>query len=185
MKQKLWSRAAALLIVLVGAVATSCATIDPNERLTSDDCLVLIPTTMNNTSGANASRYYVVTVDNGVDLAVKNGDLGYLAIVIRKPQSLVSLASSVSGDRVTGNSTKHQIHLDLPYRPGEIVVFPEIFSQSMVKVSETGYQTSWDFVPLSEHIRAKVLDQFWASSRSSSWKGTPETPLAEVEGTVE
>lgn len=163
-------------LVFVGAVLASlvsCATLDPYERMTSDDCLVLIPSTLTNDSGTSAGRTFTMEFDNGVRAAIKNETLGYLVVHLRFPIGLVAVNSSVTGERMTGATSRTQYGFTIPYLPGQIVVSSLMFSQTVKKVGEREYMTNWDFVPVPEDVREQVLEAFWKSKEATTWQGAP------------
>lgn len=168
--RRLWL-VAGLVGLLVG-----CATTSPYERLTSDDCLVLVPTQLSNPDNAPLARRYVLHFDRGPDRRVENVREGYVLVPIREFCRLTGLSSSVASDEATGEAFEVRISQDLPYRPGELLVADFTFRQTVKKVAEHRFSTAWDLVPTGAELAKRTRGEFLNTPVAAFWAGDRPTP---------
>jgi hypothetical protein len=163
-----------LLVALAAALACAgCATSgSPLERRTSDDCLVLIRTTVRNPDNAPTVRKYEFSLSvEAPALEASNFQEGYMAVLLREPNvKLVMLKSRIQkGSNIRGDSFDQPLDLDLPYKPGEIVVADFVFAQKLVRDSPNEFTTSYEFVNTSDTDRRSILDRFKKTKAAQSW----------------
>lgn len=153
-------------------VFSSCASQLPQiDREISDDCLVIIPTTISNKSGDPVARDYYLDFSNGVKKR-KISDKSNHYIVIRIRESgvkIIGLSTSVNRSDYTGASYQYDINISLPYKKGEVLVSDYTFEQYLQRINETTFQSSWDFIETKDADYEKYLDKFMATDVSKSW----------------
>lgn len=162
-----------LLWVTLALLLASCASQITYERLTSEDCLVLIPTEIISTGGMQLTRDYFLNFSDGQKkrkISKVRNDL--IPVLIRSDSvTISSISSSISpgGHNVVGGETSYPLDLALPYVPGKVIVFEYTFAQSYEKPDETHVLSRWGFTATPELKKQDYLADFFARPESSSW----------------
>jgi len=149
----------------------SCSTTYSNVKLTSDDCMVLIPVGIDRPSGTDLARTYTLQV-SGMDhtINIPKTTRGYTMVKIRKDsQNIISLRSKVTNSKYTGSSSKDEIFRDLPYSPGKIVICDFRIIQKIKKVNDHSFTSSINFYPITEAEKDDLVKKFLSEKTNSSW----------------
>jgi len=160
-------------LVALAILASSCATTGIPGRLTSDDCLVLIRTTLENKGGAPLARdYYMLFsgMEKGIKVSNKADDFVFL--VVREPGTkLERLSSSIDRNTaVTGDSFDIPVDIDLPYKPGKVVAADFTFAQLLETTGSNSYRSSFDFIETTADRKAELIERFRKVEGSEAWK---------------
>lgn len=161
-------------IISLAILASSCATTTGIPgRLTSDDCLVLIRTTLENKGGAPLARdYYMLFkgIEKKVRVSKKADDFVFL--VVREPGiKLEGLSSKIdSNARVKGDSFEIPVDLELPYKPGKVVAADFTFAQLLETTGSNSYRSSFDFIEITADRKAELIVRFRKAEGSDAWK---------------
>ena len=162
-----------LLAALVSMIA-SCASQETYERVTSEDCLVLIPTEIVGTDGLQLTRDYFLHFSDGQKrrkISKVKDDL--LPVIISGDGvAISSLSSSVSSGgqhNVVGGTTEFPLDLALPYAPGKVVVYEYTFVQSYEKTDGAHYLSRWGFNKTPEEKIPGYLAEFGQRPEAGSW----------------
>ncbi|HAP44756.1 MAG: hypothetical protein A2087_12230 [Spirochaetes bacterium GWD1_61_31] len=171
MKVRTW-----LSAVLFALLLSACASRAPFPALrTSDDCLVLIATRVQNTSGGANARRYRLVLDDGTRSAVirPDGD-GMVAFFVRQAGArVVEVISDIDTRRGSGASTSYELELKLPYVPGGIAVTEFVFVQELQRRDATTVISRFDFLTLTATDRLALLERFKGiGSAAESWLPT-------------
>lgn len=164
------------LAVLAALLAISCASIQNiPPRKTSDECLVLIHTTIMAEHEASRSRVFKLKLSaNHPAITVPKYDDGFVMVRISGPEvRIVGIASNVQSPNEYGNSTSAPLDLELPYEPGKVVVADFTFAQKITKNEATRTTWgSWEFVDTSEADKARILELFGQAPgrEAASWR---------------
>ncbi len=148
----------------------SCTSIDYSQKLTSDDCMVLIPVGLDKSAGTVAARSYTITIP-GLEKPVEIPKVrnGYIPVKIRRDsQDIEALKSSVSNRNFSGKSTSDEIFQELPYEPGQVVVCDFRIVQKIEKVGNSNYD-SVNFLPVTEKEMESIQEDFLSQEINASW----------------
>ena len=158
------------LILINLFLMISCETVDYSQRLTSDDCMVLIPVGLEKSAGTVAARSYKITIP-GIEkpLEIPKVRNGYIPVKIRRDtQDIESLKSSVSNRNFTGKSTSDEVFQELPYEPGKVVVCDFRIVQKIEKVGNSNYNEV-NFLPITEKEKETIQEDFLSQLTNASW----------------
>jgi hypothetical protein len=165
-----------LVIFAILAFLASCATTasPPNyfpPKKTSDDCLVLIHTTIVNKDHVPVARQYNFKISSGYATMTASQDSDSFMIVFVRESGvkIVGITSEVNGYKITGDSLDEPLDIDLPYKPGEVVVADFTFVQTLEKSSENHFISSFEFQGTSDESKAALLEQFRKREGAQSW----------------
>lgn len=160
-----------LALIAVIAILASCATTSFHLKKTSDDCLVLIRTTVVNEDKAPTAREYHFKLSSGyATLTAPNDTEGFMVVKIREPGvKIVGVTSDVNRALATGDSMDEPLDVDLPYKHGEVVVADFTFTQTLEKLDEHHFVSSYDFQKTSDESKAALLEQFRKKEEAKSW----------------
>jgi hypothetical protein len=159
-----------LFSITVVALLMSCATTAIPSKKTSDDCLVLIRTTIVNKANVPTARDYALKLSSGTVITVPHDTEGFMAVVIREPGAkIVELTSDVNRALATGDSLDEPLDIDLPYKHGAVVVADFTFTQTLEKADEHHWLSSYEFQKASDDSKAAVLERFRKSEGARSW----------------
>jgi hypothetical protein len=162
-------RISALLGILV-LLASCTSAPKPTIRRTSDDCLVLIRTTIVSSEGAPRDRKYRFLFSDGIPSAqVPSKDEGYVAILVRKPKVKVTGITSTVGGNSTGEASSTTLELELPYKYGEIIVAPFAFAQSISKTGERTFTSSIEFIETPPEAITKLIERYRREHPDDGW----------------
>lgn len=161
-----------LSICLFSMYLVSCASIDhPTQRLTSDDCLVIIPTTLVNNYQLPTARDYFFHFSNyPSSIKVIKDSKSYIAISVNRDDVLLlKLTSNIGENSVTGKEFKQELSIPLPYKRGEVIVADFTFEQVLTRIDARTMQSSYDFVDTKPEIREYCLERFLNSKYGNDW----------------
>ncbi len=158
-------------ILVLSLLVASCATAPSYERMTSDDCLVLVPTVIVNPEKISSARnYYLAVSDGRKPLEVKKNDMDFLVLLVReKGIRLTGISSNVSADKATGDSFKQGLNLLLPYERGKVLVADFTFSQTLKRESASRILTYWGFIDTKADVRASCIEMFKRTKAAATW----------------
>jgi hypothetical protein len=152
------------------AFLVSCVTVAFPPKKTSDDCLILIRTTIVNKDNAPSAREFHFKLSSGATITAPHDTEGFMAVMIREPGvKIIRLTSDVNQALATGDSLYEPLDIDLPYKHGEVVVADFIFAQTLEKADERRFLSSFDFQNTSDESKAAVLEQFRKKEEAKSW----------------
>jgi hypothetical protein len=156
----------------------SCASTGSGDflrRMTSDDCLVVIRTTVDNRGNAPTARQYTFKLSGDYpNIKASNGVDGYMFVRIHEAGvSIIGLSSSISASNVSGASFDIPLDRPLPYKPGEVVVTDFSFAQTLIRNGDKQYTSGFDFPETAEDHKADVLDKIKALDGAKSWFTDP------------
>jgi len=163
-------RAIVIPAILAACIAVACASGGVPPRETSDDCLVLIRTMVENPSALNNARRYYVTLNDGQKrIKLPDQSKGILAIKIREPGiRIVAISSDVDQSQATGNSFDSDVDLPLPYKPGEIAVADFLFVHKLMKSKiENMVLSDFDFREANPDAQAILLQEFLENEKKA------------------
>jgi len=168
-------------ILLGGLILlSSCASAPSLERLTSDDCLILIPTTVRSDSDAVIGRkYYFILNESDEKLPISTEKLAYVPIFTRHPGLKISrLTSSVSSNFEGSSSNDELFGMNLPYEPGKVVVYSKMVVYTIKKTGANSYTSQINMVKTDDQTKKQTLDLFFSKDEdAASWKnGLPANP---------
>lgn len=158
---------AALLAVLVG-----CASTPASLRLTSDDCLVLIPTRLENPDQAPTARQFSFRLSSGAALAsVGQSTVGYVSVLVQGPDvKITGLTSDVRGQNVRGDSWAIDLSAQLPYEPAQVIIWDKTFVHKISKVGDHAFSSDYGFEATTSAVQAAVRADFDKSAAAADWK---------------
>ncbi len=160
-----------ILILAVMVQLISCSTISNKEKLTSDDCMVLIPVGVDRPVGTHTARTYTLHV-SGLDKSIKISKkaVGYIEVKIRRDsQDIIALKSKITDSNFTGKSSNDEMFKDLPYSPGQVVACDFRIIQKMEEVAPNRYISSIDFKPVSADEQKELVNKFMSQPANASW----------------
>jgi hypothetical protein len=165
-------RLAWLALVALVTLTVSCATNSFPPKKTSDDCLVLVRTTIVNKDNSPIAREYrFVLSPSNTTFAVPNDSEGFVIFMIREPGArIIGLTSQVNMARFTGESFDEPLDFELPYKHGEVVVADFTFTQTIEKTSEYHYTSRFDFQKTPDDSKAAILEKFRKMEGAQSWQ---------------
>lgn len=155
----------------VALVFASCASASSYERMTSDDCLVLLPSTLSNKDGVPTARnYYLQFSDKRKQIKIGKKSDGYILILIRSDDVRITGISSNVGEGSIGESYAMDLNIPIAYHRGEIVVADYTFEQRLVMINTSSSQSHWNFVETKKEDTAKYLEMFMKTPASKTWQ---------------
>ncbi len=165
-----------IIIVLISFAAASCITSSVPVRITSDDCLVLIKTEIENPENLTLARTFKLSV-SGFDapFKVRNTADAFIAVKIRTDDvKIISVSSDVTSEGFRGDSTDVELNIPLPYEPGEVVAadfkFVQFyFTSSGRQSSEKSITVSTDFKIPSAEEKAELVKDVKSMEEYISW----------------
>jgi hypothetical protein len=171
MKKNLMRIASSCAAFAASLILHSCVSAPGLERLTSDDCIVLIPTVINNPDKVGVSRsFYISFSDDRRALETKKADEDYIAVFTREAGlRLTGVNSQVTGDRAFGDSSNDDVERTLPYEPGSVIVADFTFFVSISKKGPSETLSSWSIVETKPEIKERCLKKFKKTKGSTSW----------------
>jgi hypothetical protein len=168
-----------LTLLVYSAVAlliVSCAT-GPSIPIkkTSDDCLVLIHTTIVADKNASRSRVFHFSLSAGYpELEVPQDDDGFIMLGVTTPEvKILGIKSNVQATNEHGESTSVPLDIELPYEPGKVLVDDLTFTQKITKnVSTNTTWVNWNFVETTDADKKMLLERFSkvAGPKAASWR---------------
>jgi hypothetical protein len=163
-------------LIAVIVLLASCATtaFPPSAfppRKTSDDCLVLIRTTIANKDNVPTAREYHFKLSSGnATITAPDDNDGFMFVFVREPGvKIVGLTSEVNKYLFSGNSLDEPLEVDLPYKHGEVVVADFTFVQTLEKLDEYHFISSFDFQKTSDESKAALIEKFRKKDGAKSW----------------
>lgn len=160
-------------VAIVGGVMVGISLAsDPLVALSSDDCLVLVPTKMMNPDAIPMARKYRLLIGKK-EYRISEAKEDYVAILVHGPTAITGLSSKVEAEGFRGESFQVKLAIDLPYRPGEVVVADRTFLFSLEKVGDRSYMSRSDFVDTASDVSQRVLKAFKGSSAAKTWVVSP------------
>jgi hypothetical protein len=169
------NRLVLLCCIAASLVASSCAT-SPRipVRKTSDDCLVLIHTTIMADKDAFRARNYRLKLSDGYPvLQVPKDDNGFIAVRVSGPDTkIVRIESDVPSSAGYGSSESRPLDIDIPWEPGKVIVADFTFTQKFTKELNTNTTwSSWDIIDTSDADKKALLERYRKdkSPEANSW----------------
>lgn len=155
-----------LLLLLTG-----CKTTVSYKKLTSDDCIVVIPTETITPRGKSMARTYYLKVSNiNRRIPIPKGSMDYILIKIRKDNhKIISMTSKITDPGYVGQDSAESMNLQLPYTPGEVVVANFKIIQKMEETGSNSF-TSWGYmVPTEDGDKNRVSKIVGKDPLLNSW----------------
>ena len=159
-----------VLLLIVCVLMASCRTTMNKEKLSSDDCMVLIPVGVDRPAGVDIVRTYNLSI-SGIEDSIKlpKTTSGYLAVKIRKDsQDIIALKSRIADTGYTGKASKNDMLKELPYSPGQVVVCDFRIIHKIRKSGNHSY-SGIVFNPVTEEEKEQMINQFLSQPMNSSW----------------
>lgn len=160
-----------LIYIIVLSVLFSCKTTENYDRLTSDDCLIAIPTGIKTPKGTKLARtYYIEVSDLDSKIPIPHNSSDYIYIKIKKDNhSIISLNSKVTNDDYTGKSSNYDMNIQLPYLPGEVIIADFKVFQKIERAESGGYLSNAYMSTISDKEKERVLVDIKKKPELSSW----------------
>jgi len=174
MKRMIKFVSAVLVLACLAVMIPSCASQATYDRVTNEDCLVLIPTEIVSTDGLQLTRdYYLHFSDGQAKRKISKVKDDLIPVLIRSEGvSITLVSSSVSSGgqhNVVGGTYECPVDLKLPYGPGKVIVYEYTFVQSYAKVTGTSYQSRWGFDKTPEGKMETHMSAFRSRPEATSW----------------
>lgn len=159
------------IFVLIIFLISSCATTISRDKLTSDDCLVLVKTKIENPDKLKVARTYRFNItDFQAVISVPKKEESIVYIKIRNDSTYIeAISSNVTDKEYTGTRSKDESEFLLPYAPGEVVVADFIFIQTIKKISSRKMSSSISFEQISSSEKDSLLKINSEDSNFDSW----------------
>ena len=159
------------LLFAVGILfsVVSCQTGPVYEKLSSTDCLVLIPTVVVKDANTEILRYFKFHLSDGTTRRVWNKPNDVIQVYMTEPGLRLTGISSHVDTNALGNHHESELDLELPYKPGKVIVSDYTFMQRQEKINDGRYQSSIGFIETTPEQRQKSMDMFRKMSHSASW----------------
>jgi hypothetical protein len=157
-------------------LAVSCASAPtiPTKK-TSDDCMVLIHTTIAADKEASRSREFRLKLSEGYPkIKVPQYDDGFIMLRVAGPGAkIVGIESDVQATNEHGESTSAPLDLEMPYEAGKVVVADYTFTQKITKdaARKTTWVT-WNFADTTDADKKMLLERFGKveGPEAASWR---------------
>ncbi len=164
-----------LALVALVVMIPACASQATYDRVTSEDCLVLIPTEIVSTDGLNLTRdYYLHFSDGQAKRKISKVKNDLIPVLIQSDGvSITMVSSSVSSGgqhNVVGGTYECPVDLKLPYDPGKVIVYEYSFLQSYAKVDGSSFQSRWGFNKTPGDKMEFHMSEFLSRPEAQSWK---------------
>ncbi len=164
-RQTLVAAALVLGLTLFGCVST------PKPK-SPDSSLILIPTSIDNTSGATFARNYFVQLSDGYgEFPISDFRDTYIMVVVENPGvRIIGIRSVVDRSKnFEGPDGFNKVDIPLPYKAGQVVVSDVSLKLSMIRIDAQNYssgvqpiKTSPEKVnELMELLRKNVDNAVW------------------------
>ncbi len=161
-----------VLLWVVFSLVIGCTSIGVPEKISSDDCLVIIKTKLINPNEVDVARYYHLHVTGKDKLyPVPNYGDGLIHIKINNDNTLIEgLSSGVNMKDYEGDSFDTEIGAKLPYIPGKVVVFDHMLVQEFKVISRQQIGATIQFEPIPQEEKKKIQKNVLNQKRYSSWQ---------------
>jgi len=159
------------IIFIIILSVSGCAGIPAPEKLTSDDCLVLIKTRIENPDHATVARTFSFLI-NGVNnpVVVSQKKDSFVAIKIRKDKTnILAIISDVTKEGFEGDITNTELNITLPYESEKVIVADIVFVQKYKHVSSKQTTVAYEFERITEKEREILLSECKDSNKFLSW----------------
>ena len=159
-----------LAVMVFGFVLSACQTGAQYEKVSSSDCLVLVPSTLINQEGGPVLRKYYLELNDGQVIKVPENKRSFIPIIISQEDVYVISIVSKLDDYVVGEATKRPMNLQLPYVSGKAVVSDATFVQEIIKKDAYSYVTRAGFINTTSDQKAETMELFRKKKYSESWQ---------------
>lgn len=159
-------------VALVATIASCSTTKGFPQRMSSDDCLVVIRTTIQNDDDMPVARRYFFQLSGDYPIMRVTGNSdGFVVARIRESGvSITGISSDISiWKNVTGDSFSAPLSRALPYKPGEVVVADFSFVQVLTKTGYKTFSNNWQFAEMSKEEKDALVERLRALKRAESW----------------
>ena len=150
----------------------SCATRYP-ERYSSDECLVVVSTTLDNPKGLPVGRKYSFRLADGTIISVAGRE--FVAFKVYGPGMTIEHISSHVEAEFQGDSSRDMVDIPLPYIPGEVVVADFEFIHKLSKKDEQTILSETSFRKLPPDGIERLLEKLRSADGYSTWFAEPST----------
>jgi hypothetical protein len=158
-----------LLITLILAVG-SCATRFP-ERYSSDECLVIVSTALENPTGLPVGRKYAFKLADGTFVQI--GDKKFVAFKVFGPGMTIERISSRVESEYIGDSSRDKVDIPLPYIPGEVVIADYEFIHKLSRKDERTILSDTSFRTIDPGVAERLLGKLRAEDGYATWFTEP------------
>ncbi len=160
-----------IILILVSLIISCATTVNENERLTSDDCLVVIKTVLANPDKVPAAREYQLTIEGlEAPVIIPRTSEGFVYFKIRNPgYKVTSITSSIKSDKARGEDSNQDVNIDLPYEYNSIVIAPFVVVQTYKKIKSNEFSSSIDIEKITYDEKRKLLTELEEDESLISW----------------
>ncbi len=161
-----------LIFFIVNVAFTGCISMRPStERLTSDDCLVIIKTKLEKPNELKAAREYSIFINSeSFGYKIPRKEEGYIALKVREKDCYIErIISNVNEENYEGNLSSEDIEIMLPYKHNSAIVADFIIVYSIRKISETESESQIYFDNIAEAEADELLNMVLEKKKYKSW----------------
>lgn len=164
--------------VLAAALLASCASISLNPvptKLSSDDCLVLIRTAVENKTSlgnmASIKHYGFRFSDGQAAKEVSNSPVDFIPVIVKNDKTkIIELYAYIDRSMATGDDTKNALNVQLPYQAGAVIVADFSFVQTLTEPSPGRVYTSLKFEDTTPSQKDDILKRFAKEKNAATWR---------------
>lgn len=146
------------------------------ERVSSDECLVLVRCEVSNPDNAKQGRFFKFRLSSGEQTAFIRKE--YAAIYLAGPGAFISGVASEVGEGFRGDMSFEDVQIPLPYEPGAVLVADAVFVHVLKKIDATTVSSGYRFAELEETSRRATLDAARGDLALRTWFYAPDATTA-------
>lgn len=161
-----------MLVVSMVGLLLGCVSARVPEKTSDDEGLVVIKTKVKNPDDVDVlGRYYHLNVSGHEDIyPLPKYDEGTLHIKVRNDDTKIeSISTGVSSD-YKGKKIVKKVGAQLPYVPGEVIVYDLVCIQVFEEVSENRYKSGAGFVPISKEEKKELQQEITENEAYAGWR---------------
>jgi len=161
-----------MMAIVLLTVLSGCLSMVVPEKLTADDCLVIIKTQVDNPDEMPVARnyYFKITGYEG-SMGVTESESGNLYIVVRNNNTKIeAVSTSVMDKDFRGDDNVTELDIPLPYAPGKVIVFDLVFVQKLTRTTRAAVMVESGFEPITDELREKTYNTIATSKAFESWR---------------
>lgn len=159
-----------ILFTLAVFLLASCTSVP--EKLSSDDCLVIMKTTVTKEKDSyKAGRSYSLKISNNDDWVkiAKDKDSFIYFVINNEDDYIEAMKSYVIGHNMSGRNSEFPVEIDLPYEPGKLIIADIGFDLKITYESSGTFMNEPGIFKLSEEEKEKLLRKIQGRGDFSSW----------------
>lgn len=141
------------------------------EKLSSDDCLVIIKTTVTNPDDHPVARRYSLRVTgNDNKIRIMQGKDSFIYVLVKNDEyQIETMHSVVVGNNWKGKPTEYQVGISLPYEPGKLIIADVGFDLNTNRIKRHEYMSEPSFFDVSEEEKENLLEKLKGRGDFSDW----------------